>query len=233
MIGDGPSGVEFWDRVYRGRPFEGGEEPNPFLVDMLPRLQKGKVLDIAMGEGQNSVFLAERGFQVRGFDLSEVAVTHATDLARRKKVSLEANRADLDLHLMGLMEYETLIMTYFKPQVPRYYSEMIRALKQGGTLLVESFMNDELREPLGKGEAYRDFYFAPNELLRHLSKDLRILFYHEGRVDGRSVVQCLAQKPMDKDAARYRLFDMQVKEGDRGRSHAVELAESFFKKSQD
>ena len=31
--------------------------PNSFLVDMLPRMQKGKVLDVGMGEGSNSVYL--------------------------------------------------------------------------------------------------------------------------------------------------------------------------------
>jgi tellurite methyltransferase len=106
---------------------------------MLPRLQKGKALDIGMGEGANAVYLAQKGMQVKGFDISPIAVERALNLAKESGVNIEAKAADLDLFLMGLMEYDTIIMTFFKPPIPRYYSEIIRALKQGGTLLVHSY----------------------------------------------------------------------------------------------
>ena len=43
----------------------------PFLVDQDDRLPKGKMLDVAMGEGRNGVFLAAKGFQVTGINISE------------------------------------------------------------------------------------------------------------------------------------------------------------------
>jgi hypothetical protein len=127
------------------------------------------------------------------------------------------------------MEYETIIMMNFKPSVTRYYSELHRALKQGGTLLIESLMTKEMTEPLGAEDAYKDYYFKSNEVLNNL-KGLRILFYHEYHLRGKQRVQCLAQKPLDKDAVKYSLFDMHTGQGDEGKSNHLKLAEQLFKK---
>ena len=169
----------YWDQQYQEKPFRHSKAPSEFLHQMVGRLQKGKVLDIAMGEGNNSVYLAQKGFTVKGFDISPVAVEHARQLASETSARIEAKCTDLDMFLMGLMEYDTVIMTYFKPAFNRYYSEIVRAMKQGATLLVESYTTQQMQEPLGKDEAYRNFYFESNELLRNLA-GLRILFYQEG-----------------------------------------------------
>lgn len=220
---------EYWNEIYKSNPYQKGKAPNPFLVDMLPRLRCGKLLDIGMGEGANLVYLAQKGYSAKGFDISEAALEHATTLARETGVTVDAKRADLDFFLFGMLEYETIIMTYFKPPVIRYYTEIIRALKMGGTLLVESLMADEAKEILSPDEPYRDFYFKPNELLHNL-KGMRILFYNEGYVGQKHVVQCVAQKPTDKDVQKYALFDMQTGPKDTGPSAQQKLAESLFKK---
>lgn len=220
---------KFWDQTYAEKPHIDCKAPNAFLVDMLPRLQKGKVLDIAMGEGANAVYLAQKGFTVRGFDISEVATEHAQKLATDTGVMIETKCTDLDLYLMDLMYYDSIIMTYFRPQFSRYYSEITRALKQGGTLLVESYGVQEMKDAIPKDESFRNFYFSSNELLKNLS-GLRILFYQEGVVNNRHVIQCLAQKPVDKHTAQFDIFDMKTKQKDVEASKHLELAEKLFKK---
>ena len=153
-------------------------------------------------------------------------------MAKETGVTFETKRIDMDLVLFKVMENDSIIMTLFKPSVPRYYSEMIRSLKQGGTLLVESYLIDEMTEGIGKSEAYKNYYFFPNELLNHL-RDLRILYYHEGMIDGRHRVQCLAMKPLDKDAVKYGLFDMHVKQKEVTISPQLKMAEAFFKKKDE
>ncbi|MDZ4663042.1 MAG: class I SAM-dependent methyltransferase [Pseudomonadota bacterium] len=218
---------EYWDKYYQDSPFLTGKAPLKFLVDMFPRLQKGKVLDIGMGEGANAVYLAQKGMTVKGVDVSTVAVERANQLARDTGVSIEAKATDLDLFLMGLMEYDSIIMTFFKPSVSRYYSEIIRALKQGGMLLVHSYMIEEMKVPMA-AEDYRNFYFHTNELLRGL-QGLQIFYYNESEIDGKSCVQCLARKPLDKDAAKYNLFNMQSAQ-EKPKSTQRDLAETLFKK---
>ncbi|SMF39661.1 class I SAM-dependent methyltransferase [Pseudobacteriovorax antillogorgiicola] len=219
----------YWERYYAEKKFVDGKAPNSFLVDMLPRLQKGKVLDVAMGEGSNACYLAQKGFEVKGFDISKTAVERAKSLAKEMSLELDAQQADLDLYLMGLMEYDSIIMTYFRPGVTRYYSNIISALKQGGTLLVHSYSQQQMNEAIGRDEDYRNFYFSSNEILKNLS-GMKILFYQEGLIDGKHIVQCLAQKPVEKDAAKLGLFDMHTKGHDKSKSKQLELAENLFKK---
>jgi tellurite methyltransferase len=219
----------YWDTHYTQKPYAAGKGPSEFLHQMLPRLEKGKVLDIGMGEGQNAVYLAQKGFKVKGFDISPVAVDHAKQLARNTSVSIEAQAADLDLYLFGIMEYDSIIMTKFRPGNTRYYTSITSALKQGGTLLIESYGVGEMDEALGKDEDYRNYYYHSNEILKNVG-GLRILFYQEGLVNDRHVVQCLAQKPIDKDAAKLKLFDMSTRKVEGESSKHLELAEKLFKK---
>ncbi len=220
---------EYWNKIYSESPFKGGKAPLDFLVQMLPRLQKGKALDIGMGEGANAVYLAQKGFQVKGFDISTVAIERASQLAKETGVGVEFKAADLDLYLLGLMEYDTIIMTYFKPSLARYYSELVRALKQGGTILVHSYTTEEQKEPLGQEDAYKNFYYRSNEVIQNL-KGMRFLFYNETRIDDKYIVQCLAQKPLDKDVAKYNLFGMGTEQDSKPKSPHLDLAESLFKK---
>ncbi len=219
----------YWDERYAAKPFARGKGPSDFLQAMLPRLEQGKVLDIGMGEGQNAVYLAQKGFKIKGFDLSRVAIEHAKTLARESGVTIEAQSTDLDLYLFGIMEYESIIMTKFRPPNSRYYTNIISALKQGGILLIESYGVAEMKEAIGKDEDYRNYFFHSNEILKNI-QGLRILFYQEGLIDGKHVVQCLAQKPIDKDAAKLKLFDMSTKKNDVESSKHLELAEKLFKK---
>lgn len=219
---------DYWDEFYSKNVFAKGKEPNPFLLQMLPRLKKGKVLDIGMGEGLNSVYLAKQGFQVKGFDASAIALQRAKELAQTENVQLEVKQGDLDLYLFGLMEYDSIIMMYFKPSVTRYYSELVRALKQGGTLLIHSYTVEEMKEAMTP-EDPRNYFYKSNEILHHL-KGMRILFYNEGFIGGKNVIQCLAQKPLDKDAVKYNLFDMHTKDGEKAKSNQHQLAENLFKK---
>ena len=219
---------EYWDKYYQENVFKNGKEPDLFLTHMLSRLKKGKVLDIGMGEGVNSVYLAKSGFTVKGVDASKVAVSRASEHAQSSNVQIETKNTDLDLFLFGLMEYDTIVMMFYKPSSTRIYSEVVRALKQGGTLLIQSYTSEEMKEVLGP-EDPRNFYYRSNEILHNI-KGLRILFYNEGFANGKHVVQCLAQKPFDKDASKYNLFGMQTEGEDKGKSAQVKLAESLFKK---
>ncbi len=218
---------EFWNNKYSNSAIN--KAPLEFVAQMASRLQKGKTLDLGMGEGANAVYLAQKGFTVKGFDLSTTAVERAQQLAKETGVTIETKVSDMDLFIMGLLEYDSIVMTYFKPSATRYYSEIIRSLKMGGTLLIESYMTQEQKEPMGHEDAYKNFYYGPNELLKNLA-GLRILFYSESEINGKHVVQCLAQKPIDSDVAKYNLFDMGSGGQQKSQNTQRDLAEALFKK---
>lgn len=221
----------YWNDFYQEKVYSRGREPSPFLKKMIPRMRCGKVLDIGMGEGANAVYLAKNDFDVVGFDISQVAIDRAKGWAAENGVDVDAKVADLDLYLMGVMQYDAAIMTYFRPPNPRYYTAIISALKQGGSFLIESYGIPQMVNAIGKDEQYRNYYFNANEVLQQL-QGLRILFYNEGVENGMHVIQCLAEKPVDKHAQKYDVFGMHAagsRKEQQPNKH-LEIAEKFFKK---
>ena len=77
-----------WDERYatKGPPVSAVAPPN-FLAryaDVFPTA--GRALDLACGQGLGAVWLASRGLEVLGLDISPVAVSQARDLAQRSGV---------------------------------------------------------------------------------------------------------------------------------------------------
>jgi SAM-dependent methyltransferase len=69
-----------WDGSYASNqlPWDTGQ-PEPLLVEFLAssRLQPGPTLEIGAGTGTNAIWMAERGFDVLGVDVSPLAVERA------------------------------------------------------------------------------------------------------------------------------------------------------------
>ena len=59
-----------WDQRYSGTEFEWTMQPNQFVAAELAGLPPGRALDLAAGEGRNTVWLAERGWRVTAVDFS-------------------------------------------------------------------------------------------------------------------------------------------------------------------
>jgi len=55
----------------------------------------GRVLDVGCGEGRNSIFLAEKGFTVDAFDISEFGIAKAKRIAERVGVTVNFMCIDL------------------------------------------------------------------------------------------------------------------------------------------
>lgn len=184
---------EVWEARYASDKYLYGREPIPFLKHYVGLLQKGKTIDIAMGEGRNAVFLAEQGFQVEGIDCSPKAIEKAKALAAEKKVSIEAKVQNLDFFLMPLLRYDTMVMTYFRPQA-RFFSEIKRGLLPGGTVVLEAYTTEQLRQNPGNNPMLEfEECYRPNEMLTHL-KDLHVLYYREIPEGNNFLVQAIAQK---------------------------------------
>lgn len=203
--------------------------PTAVVNEHWETLKKGKLLDIGFGLGTDSLFLSKKGFSVTGIDISEAAKEKAEKNISNSEQAIEFKVADIELHLFGLLQYDTVLMNYYRPHNNRLYSEIIKSLKFGGTLMIESYLVDEINEVLGREDDYKNFYFKHNELLKNLSP-LRILFYKEGVVNGKTRIQCIAQKPSDKDVDKYNLFNMADAPKETKKSAQMELAESLFKK---
>ena len=61
--------------------------PNAFLVKFAKTLKPGRALDVGMGQGRNTIYLAQQGWQVTGFDLSDAGVKLARERATKLRPS--------------------------------------------------------------------------------------------------------------------------------------------------
>lgn len=132
---------------------------------------RGVALEVACGRGTMAVWLAQRGMEVRGVDLSSVAIA----LARRLAVaSCMANRChfdvvDLDEGLPGGAQVDLLVCHMFRDR--RLDQPMIDRLAPEGTLAVATLSE------MGSGPG--SFRARPGELREAFAR-LEILADGEG-----------------------------------------------------
>lgn len=140
----------------------------PFEAD-LP--VEGGALDVACGAGEGAVWLAERGLNVLGTDVSSIAVDLAVALAVEHEVSDRARFvcSDLDDGLPPGPRVDLITCHLFS--APGLDEAILNRLADGGMLAV-TVLSEVGAEP----GAYRA---RPGELLDRFGA-LRILHHHEG-----------------------------------------------------
>jgi 2-polyprenyl-3-methyl-5-hydroxy-6-metoxy-1,4-benzoquinol methylase len=165
-----------WDERFKGKEFAFGREPNPFLKKQVRLLPKGKALDIAAGEGRNSVFLAGQGFDVDAVDISEEGLKKAQKFAAETGVKIHTMTVDLDSCRIEREKYDLIANFYF---LKRSLTPHIKkGLKKGGRVIFETYILEHRNLGVGGPKQVR-YFLRPNELLR-MFKNFHILYYREG-----------------------------------------------------
>ena len=88
--------------------------PAPFLVEMLPRLERGRARDQAAGAGREAVFLALHGFEVEAMDDDPKILAKADALAARCGVRIDTRVMDLERRDTVLPEGRYALVTVFR-----------------------------------------------------------------------------------------------------------------------
>ncbi|MFC1938511.1 class I SAM-dependent methyltransferase [Chloroflexota bacterium] len=165
-------------------------EPAQFLVDNIRLLPVGRALDVAMGSGQNAVYLAEMGFDVEGVDISPEAVNSALELAGKAGVAINARIGNLgDKYYIKNGVYDVIICFNYlqRSLIP----EIKSGLRKGGMMVYETFIVDQAQ--FGK-PTNPDYLLQHNELL-DMFRDFRCLRYREGIIGGtKAIASIIAEK---------------------------------------
>src|SRR5262245_11658738 len=164
---------ETWNEIFTKR--QGREFPhNKFLAETIRGRQPGAALDIGMGEGRNALFLATQGWEVTGFDISDVGVQLAREAAQKRALKLNAIVDDVDRFDYGRQRWDLVVGMYMHGMITRNAEKVIESLKPGGLVVVEGFHRDVKRRGLlGDELGYRS-----NELLRAFDR-LRVIHYED------------------------------------------------------
>lgn len=164
---------EAWNELFTKR--QGREFPhNTFLADTISGRRAGRALDIGMGDGRNAIFLATQGWEVTGFDISDVGVQSARETAQKRGVKLEMLVDDADRFDYGRRRWDLVVGMYMHTVITRNAARIIDSLKLGGIIVVEGFHRDLNRRGLQGGYiGYRS-----NELFTAFDR-LRVLYYED------------------------------------------------------
>jgi SAM-dependent methyltransferase len=171
--------ASFWDAAYLvGPPWDTGEPPSE-LIEFVDegKLEPGSVLDIGCGTGTSVVFLASRGFEASGLDISRVAIRKAKTKAARRNVDCCFYRLDFtdpkELALAGLREFDLLIdngcyHSLSPDDRERYADSLLRVSRLGTVYLLWGFLQGSR---LGFGPPGIEY----NEAQDRFSENFRIL----------------------------------------------------------
>jgi SAM-dependent methyltransferase len=163
-------------------------EPNALLVSTIEGHKPGRALDIGMGQGRNSIFLALKGWDVTGFDLSDEGIATARRNADRAAAQISA--------IVGSERWDLIVFVYepFPITTAAYVERLHRSLRPGGLIVIEGFGEEETVK--NRPTTAID----PGRLLAAF-KDFRLLHYHDvvavpdwGGPKPRRLVRMVAEK---------------------------------------
>jgi len=192
-----------WDERYSGTEFEWTTRPNQFVAAELADLPPGRALDLAAGEGRNTVWLAGRGWRVTAVDFSLVGL----DKGRKLSAARGVDEAQVDWIVADLRDYEPerdaydlALIAYLQVSPALRATVLARAaaaLAPAGTAFVVGHDLANLTEGVG-GPQDPDVLYTP-EAVRAELPGLRVVW--AGRV----------RRPVERDGGTATAVDTLVR----------------------
>jgi SAM-dependent methyltransferase len=145
----------FWDDRYAGRTHVWSGRPNPYLLTEAADLAPGRAIDVGCGEGADAVWLAQRGWEVTGADVSPVGLKRAARNAETVGADVAARITwrQVDLFAdewtpLGSYDLVTSQYLHLPPGVRSQSMERLGdAVVPGGDLLVAAHHPSDLQIP--------------------------------------------------------------------------------------
>lgn len=144
---------ESWDQRYGESELVWGSDPNRFVAEAFEEVAPaGQALDLACGEGRNTIWLAEKGWTATGVDFSQVAIERARRLATHRGVAARFIEADVTDWIPEPGAYALVLVVYL--QVPstdlvKVWAIAADALEAGGEMFLIGHARRNLTEGTG------------------------------------------------------------------------------------
>jgi len=174
------------DRIYKKIPLEeipwNIETPPDALIELVDsgKVKPCKTIDLGCGTGNYAIYLASKGFDVTGIDISPAAINIAKENAKKKGVKERFLVADVLGDLDEVREtfdfaYDWELLHHIFPEKRKKYVENVyKILNPGGKYLSVCF--SEKDPEFGGSGKYREtrlgtlLYFSSEDELRDLFK---------------------------------------------------------------
>lgn len=135
----GARSVVYWNAVFKVG--SGPERPLELLAGAVRDVQPGAALDVAMGNGRNSVYLARLGWRVTGYDISSAALRLARERAARMGTTIETVEAVHEDFVFGRERWDVIVLSYVVPKGvvmdASFARRLYDSLRSGGRIVCE------------------------------------------------------------------------------------------------
>lgn len=170
--------------------------PSPLLNHFYEQVPKGEALDIGFGKGNDSIFLASKGFQVTAIDAKKSNVDDLARTAKENNLSINTELEDVRKFEFRPDTYEIITamnsLFFLSGDDFKIVIENIKkSLKPGGIAIISSFtINDSLFKKLEQtvnkvdAQTFQDgtgnsWFFLKEEELKNMFFGFEVLFYKE------------------------------------------------------
>ena len=160
-----------WDKKYATVEKLLQERPPSQKLTEFLKYAKGKdALDVASGNGRNSIYLAKNGFEVDAVDIASAALKN---LDKKNYPNIHTKLMDLDT-FTAEKKYDVIVKCNYldRELIPK----LADALKSGGILLIETYMEHPSNT---KPDSNPDFLLKSGELKTMFDDRFEILDYYE------------------------------------------------------
>jgi 2-polyprenyl-3-methyl-5-hydroxy-6-metoxy-1,4-benzoquinol methylase len=168
-----------WDGRFRAEACVLGDEPSRFLSDtihLIKTMAPGKLaLDIACGEGRNSIFLAKHGFDVIGLDISDAGLEKARGWMEREGLKIDFRLANMEDYVFT-EKFDLIINFNFllRDLIPK----AVDALRPRGVIVFDTLVDS----PFVPNTHKKEFLLQPGELQRIFQRFKGDILFPEERL---------------------------------------------------
>ncbi len=186
-------GYEIWNERYKSSDYIYGEKPNSFFKNFIDNEKPGKILLPAEGEGRNSVYAAQKGWECFAFDFSIIAREKALHLAKKNNVNIIYDLSTYEDMRVKPAFYDSsaLIFSHLQPNLRlKVHGKIIESVIPGGKIIIQAFSKKQIDYNSGGPKDIELLYsmdeladdFKGTEIISLIEKEVLLNegSYHEG-----------------------------------------------------
>ncbi|HEY4544379.1 MAG TPA: class I SAM-dependent methyltransferase [Tissierellaceae bacterium] len=136
---------KYWNDKFKERK-DKLMSPEKDLVENIFLFNKGTVLDLACGDGRNTIYLLEKGFVATGVDYSTIALDNLNKHASNKKLEVKTIVKDLEeaVTLEDLGKFDNIVINHYRLK-KNLLKKLYMNLNYGGILFISGFTRENTK----------------------------------------------------------------------------------------
>lgn len=191
---------QWWNNKFKERELNLMKHEESLEEDIKYFPRKGKILDIACGDGRNSIYLAGLGYAVHAIDFSEEALKRLNYFSKKEKLNIDTQLVDLSTNnfFVYLDKYDAIIINHYRLR-PELYSILMNYINKGGILWVNGFKEIPSDNPnITESDILREEDFISMEKYTLENKNIY-------RIGERTFIRCIWRNEFKLYSSLYRL----------------------------